>query len=270
MAQNILTSGFPFSAGRLMYNHFKSAASYEIRSRAVFSLPSVEDRQELSIYDDVDSGTLQSFTVRLSSGPHVWCPCARACLSYVLVPLSVEFSLMFRVRSGISPVVYCIPFVFILSSVLAGVPPGKHAVLHHAGGAGERAERSHVRHGERHEQRRYVIACVPDLRLSSTRVFSLSVPSCRGHDFVAAAHLQPHPSSSHHYRAHRDHLGCGRHGVIHAWWWEGWGIKPERGGGGDGGTCYTRRRNRNCLFVRDVSPCAVSSDRTRMSKTSHA
>eukprot|EP00052_Salpingoeca_macrocollata_P018897 m.155744 g.155744 ORF g.155744 m.155744 type:complete len:286 (+) comp20814_c2_seq2:77-934(+) len=61
VAQTLLDSGFDFKSGQVVYNHYRSAVSYEVRTKPVLSLAAVEGNDKMSIYDDVDSDTLQDY-----------------------------------------------------------------------------------------------------------------------------------------------------------------------------------------------------------------
>jgi len=62
LAQEVLNCGFPFKSGTIVYNHFKSAASYEIKKRQLFNTAAIDDRVEIMAYEEVDRDTLQSYT----------------------------------------------------------------------------------------------------------------------------------------------------------------------------------------------------------------
>lgn len=62
LAQEILSCGFAFKSGTIIYNHFKSAASYEVRKRALFNTAALDDRAEIMAYEEVDRDSLQSYT----------------------------------------------------------------------------------------------------------------------------------------------------------------------------------------------------------------
>jgi len=62
VAQEALNSGFNFKSGVIFYNHFKTAASYEVRKRPVFSAASLDEKNEILAYEEVDRESLQSYT----------------------------------------------------------------------------------------------------------------------------------------------------------------------------------------------------------------
>jgi len=62
LAQEVLSCGFPFKSGTILYNHFKSAASYEVRKRPLFNAAALDDRVEVMAYEELDRETLQSYT----------------------------------------------------------------------------------------------------------------------------------------------------------------------------------------------------------------
>lgn len=60
-ADKIVSSGFEFTAGKIIYNRFKSAVAYEVSTKPVLSLASVEGKEEMNVYDDVDGDTLRDY-----------------------------------------------------------------------------------------------------------------------------------------------------------------------------------------------------------------
>jgi F-type H+-transporting ATPase subunit gamma len=61
VAQELLKSGYEYSIANIVYNHFKSAIAYQTTSRPVPSVEELEGKEEMNIFDDVDSDVLQSY-----------------------------------------------------------------------------------------------------------------------------------------------------------------------------------------------------------------
>ncbi|XP_053620216.1 ATP synthase subunit gamma, mitochondrial isoform X2 [Plodia interpunctella] len=57
----ILTSGYDFGFGKIIYNKFRSVVSYEQSDLPLFSQKSVEAAPKLAVYDSLDSDTIQSY-----------------------------------------------------------------------------------------------------------------------------------------------------------------------------------------------------------------
>lgn len=62
VAQEVLNSGYAFSSGKIIYNKFKSAVSYEVSEKAVSSPSALEGKEELNAYDDIDADVLKSYS----------------------------------------------------------------------------------------------------------------------------------------------------------------------------------------------------------------
>ena len=61
LANQILTSGYDFSGGKIVYNRFKSVVSYATTELPLFSLKAIEAAPKLNVYDSLDSDVLQSY-----------------------------------------------------------------------------------------------------------------------------------------------------------------------------------------------------------------
>ncbi|XP_018320208.1 ATP synthase subunit gamma, mitochondrial [Agrilus planipennis] len=61
LANAILTSGYEFSSGKIIYNRFKSVVSYQTTDMPVFSLATISGAPKLSIYDSLDNEVIQSY-----------------------------------------------------------------------------------------------------------------------------------------------------------------------------------------------------------------
>ncbi|KAL0811089.1 hypothetical protein ABMA28_010357 [Loxostege sticticalis] len=61
IASGILTSGYDFGSGKIIYNKFKSVVSYAQSDLPLFSQKSVEDAPKLATYDSLDSDVIQSY-----------------------------------------------------------------------------------------------------------------------------------------------------------------------------------------------------------------
>lgn len=57
----ILNSGYEFSAGKIIYNKFKSVVSYNTQDMPLFSLAAINAAPKLSVYDSLDDEVLQSY-----------------------------------------------------------------------------------------------------------------------------------------------------------------------------------------------------------------
>ncbi|XP_046980052.1 ATP synthase subunit gamma, mitochondrial [Schistocerca americana] len=57
----ILNSGYEFTAGRIVYNRFKSVVSYTTTDLPLFSLEAIQAAPKLPVYDSLDSEVLQSY-----------------------------------------------------------------------------------------------------------------------------------------------------------------------------------------------------------------
>jgi ATP synthase, F1 gamma subunit len=61
LANQIITSGYDFSGGKIVYNKFKSVVSYTTSDLPLFSLKAIEAAPKLNVYDSLDSDVLQSY-----------------------------------------------------------------------------------------------------------------------------------------------------------------------------------------------------------------
>jgi len=61
IAHQVLTAGYEFTEGRIVYNKFKSVVSYTLSAIPIFSQPVVESAEKLVVYDSLDSDVIQSY-----------------------------------------------------------------------------------------------------------------------------------------------------------------------------------------------------------------
>ncbi|CAG9792557.1 unnamed protein product [Diatraea saccharalis] len=61
IATAILTSGYEFGSGKIIYNKFKSVVSYQQSDLPLFSQKAVESAPKLTIYDSLDADVIQSY-----------------------------------------------------------------------------------------------------------------------------------------------------------------------------------------------------------------
>jgi len=61
LANSILTLGYDFTDGKIIYNKFKSVVSYSCTEMPMFSLSSVESSDKLPVYDSLDAEIVQSY-----------------------------------------------------------------------------------------------------------------------------------------------------------------------------------------------------------------
>jgi len=61
VAEAILTSGYNFDGGKIVFNKFRSVVSYETTTLPLFSVNQVSSAPKLTIYDSLDSDVLQSY-----------------------------------------------------------------------------------------------------------------------------------------------------------------------------------------------------------------
>ena len=61
VANAIMTCGYEFDQGKMMYNYYKSVVSYDTKAIQLFSLESVMAGEKMSAYDSVDADVLQSY-----------------------------------------------------------------------------------------------------------------------------------------------------------------------------------------------------------------
>ncbi|CAO1392695.1 unnamed protein product [Diamesa tonsa] len=61
LANEIMTCGYDFTDGQIVYNKFRSVVSYAVNQMPIFSLKSVEGATKLPIYDSLDSDVIQNY-----------------------------------------------------------------------------------------------------------------------------------------------------------------------------------------------------------------
>ncbi|GBP90814.1 ATP synthase subunit gamma, mitochondrial [Eumeta japonica] len=61
LASEILSSGYDFGSGKIVYNKFRSVVSYQQSDLPLFSRKAVESAPKLTVYDSLDSEVLQSY-----------------------------------------------------------------------------------------------------------------------------------------------------------------------------------------------------------------
>jgi len=61
VAQNVLSSGYEFDKGIIIYNRFKSVVSYSTVQIPIFSLDAVTSAPKISVYDSLDSEVITSY-----------------------------------------------------------------------------------------------------------------------------------------------------------------------------------------------------------------
>jgi ATP synthase, F1 gamma subunit len=61
LANAILTSGYDFTSGRIVYNRFRSVVSYATTDLPLFSLKAIEAAPKLNVYDSLDADVLLSY-----------------------------------------------------------------------------------------------------------------------------------------------------------------------------------------------------------------
>jgi F-type H+-transporting ATPase subunit gamma len=61
VAQSVLSSGYEFDKGIIIYNKFKSVVSYNTVQIPIFSLSAVTNAPKISVYDSLDSEVLTSY-----------------------------------------------------------------------------------------------------------------------------------------------------------------------------------------------------------------
>jgi len=61
IANTILTCGYEFDVGKLVYNRFGSVVSYKTQELPIFSAATVEGAEKLTVYDSLDSDVLQCY-----------------------------------------------------------------------------------------------------------------------------------------------------------------------------------------------------------------
>lgn len=61
VASAILSSGYEFDTGKMLYNKYKSVVSYKTTTIPVFSMDTVSKSEKIDVYDSIDSDVLQSY-----------------------------------------------------------------------------------------------------------------------------------------------------------------------------------------------------------------
>lgn len=61
-AKQIYSTGYEFEQGKIIYNHFKNAATYVCSERPIVNAAAQADHEALSVFDDCDEEALLSYT----------------------------------------------------------------------------------------------------------------------------------------------------------------------------------------------------------------
>lgn len=61
LTDSILTCGYEFNSGKIIYNRFKSVVSYNTQDLPLYSLGAVSAAPKLAVYDSIDDEVLQSY-----------------------------------------------------------------------------------------------------------------------------------------------------------------------------------------------------------------
>ncbi|XP_005993940.1 ATP synthase subunit gamma, mitochondrial isoform X1 [Latimeria chalumnae] len=61
IATELMNSGFEFDQGSVIYNQFKSVISYKTEGKPIFSLDTVANSENITIYDDIDADVLRNY-----------------------------------------------------------------------------------------------------------------------------------------------------------------------------------------------------------------
>jgi len=61
VASAILSSGYEFDTGKMLYNKYKSVVSYQTTTIPVFSIDTVSKAEKIDVYDSLDSDVIQSY-----------------------------------------------------------------------------------------------------------------------------------------------------------------------------------------------------------------
>lgn len=62
IVNEIVGTGYEYDHGIIFYNHFRNAASYEVRRRPFAGVSAITDNDSMSAYDDVDSEDLENYS----------------------------------------------------------------------------------------------------------------------------------------------------------------------------------------------------------------
>ena len=61
VAETVLSCGYQFEIGKIVYNKFKSVVSYTTSEIPIFSINSISTAPKLSVYDSLDADVIQSY-----------------------------------------------------------------------------------------------------------------------------------------------------------------------------------------------------------------
>ncbi|XP_018595076.1 ATP synthase F(1) complex subunit gamma, mitochondrial isoform X2 [Scleropages formosus] len=61
IATELLNSGYEFDQGTIIYNRFRSVISYKTDEKPLFSMDTVANSENMSIYDDIDADVLRNY-----------------------------------------------------------------------------------------------------------------------------------------------------------------------------------------------------------------
>lgn len=61
IAREVLTSGYDYTHGKIVYNKFRTVVSYSLSELPIFSLKSVETAEKLVSYDSLDADVIQDY-----------------------------------------------------------------------------------------------------------------------------------------------------------------------------------------------------------------
>lgn len=61
-AEKILESGYEWASGKIVYNWFKNAGTYILKTRPIVNATAQADNEALSVYDDVEEDSLMAYT----------------------------------------------------------------------------------------------------------------------------------------------------------------------------------------------------------------
>jgi len=62
IAQSVLTCGFDFDQGEIVFNRFKTVVSYKTSKMPIMTASAVSQKEKLTEYDSIDEDVLQSYT----------------------------------------------------------------------------------------------------------------------------------------------------------------------------------------------------------------
>ncbi|KAM4748066.1 ATP synthase F(1) complex subunit gamma, mitochondrial isoform 1-T1 [Rhinophrynus dorsalis] len=61
IASELLNSGYEFDQGSVVFNRFRSVISYRTEDKPIFSLDTVANSENISVYDDIDADVLRNY-----------------------------------------------------------------------------------------------------------------------------------------------------------------------------------------------------------------